>query len=706
MSGKGFHFVILLMGLLVLSLASWAAPTNVAFILDASNSMNKPFESGSRIEAAKAALVELFGVLPEGLNVRLSVYGHRISKDDREASCSDIEPLFLLRPFNEAARKEMVAALQKVKAQGLTPLSEAVVRAANDLSALNGESAILLLSDGEETCGGEPLTVAKMLAAMTPPIILHIIGLDVDPKARETLMAMATATGGKYMGVHEVSSLSAALFSIIPQSTITCAPQIPSEYAGLGITNVIWGTEGDDILYGTSENDLIYGFSGNDFIIGLDGNDVLLGGNGDDILEGGQGNDLLIGGAGNDLLFGGPGNDILCGDQGNDALEGEAGDDCLDGGMGDDQLLGGAGTNCLYDGSGNNVLLEGKIAAGPCPYCPALPPACSPPLSTLPTCPPVISTTPSCPPVSTCPPVTSSCATPPAPVPICTVPSGAKSVDAGGSIQLHGAVSDSDCNIARIQWQADTGYFNDPTSLDPIYYAPSSSSCDGTTVQITLTATDTCGATASDSFRLHINGVNHPPLVDAGADLFVDECASVQLTCSASDPDGHALTYFWSVQCGRGTLDNPSLLQPVYTAPKTDQCNGEDVVLTLTVTDACGASACDSVLVHVRKLCDTPTVELGPNFVMNEGTARQIVPAIGQSRCGEILKYCWSATKGTFDSPYAVNPCYIAPLTDLCEGEDVILTLTVTNACGASMSDSVTIHVNNLNNPPEVKADP
>jgi hypothetical protein len=729
---KVFLFSACLIGFSLFSLTGWAMLDNVALILDASNSMNKPFEDTTRIEAAKEALIELFEVIPQGLGVRLSVFGHRTSKDDREASCKDIQLLFPLRPFDEQSKKDMTTALTKITAKGLTPLSDAVVRAGRDLAPLGEQSAIILLSDGEETCDGDPMVVANMLAALDPPIVLHIIGLDVDPQARETLKAMASATGGQYISVHEIEALFAALFSVISSTLSPPISEIPPEYACLGITNVIWGTEDDDVLCGTEQNDLIYGLSGNDFVMGLGGNDILLGGNGDDILEGGDGSDLVKGGPGHDLLFGGAGNDTLCGEDGDDSLEGEAGDDCLDGGLGDDQLLGGTGNNQLYGNCGNNVLLQGQIVNQPCSQCTTACPPCAPIPSppclpcppTMPSpCPPAQSqpcpptTSPPCPPaqpqpcppvqVQACPPVTPPpCTTPSVPSPTCSVPSGVKSIDAGGSIRLHGTVSDPDCNTAQIQWHADAGWFDDPSSLDPIYYAPITESCDGTTVKITLTATDSCGATGSDSFTLHINGVNHPPVVDAGADIVIDEGSTAQLTCSASDPDNHALTYAWSVGSGRGSFDNRSLLHPVYTAPLTDRCEGENVVLTLTVTDACGASASDTMIVHVRNLSAVPTVDLGPDFAMNEGTSRQMVPNIGQPECNDALRYCWSATKGTFDNPYVMSPCYTAPLTDLCEGEAVVLTLTVVNACGASASDSVTVQINNLNSPPEVNADP
>ena len=688
------------------AVAASAIPENVVFILDASNSMNKLLAVKTRIDAARDALTELLGGMPDGEDIGLLVYGHRINYQNEVESCQDIEMLFPIAPLDDVIRDRMVASIADVEPQGKTPLADSLTEAANAISATGEGGVIVLLSDGEGNCGGAQDIVADMIATLDPPIMIHVLGLDVEGSASQILRALAAATGGSYWGIGNAAGLLEALYAVIADAEPVAEPPvdtgIPSQFACLGVTNVIYGTEDDDVIYGTAEGDLILGLGGNDFLIGLGGNDVLCGGPGRDILEGGVGHDLLDGGDGDDIIFGGPDNDRICGGTGNDSLEGDAGDDVLDGGPGCDTLLGGYGCDVLYSADGLDTLLEGTIMAGSYNRCPVCEYTCPPIVE----CPPVVS--PTCPPTP-CPPVT-PCPQPvvvqPAPIQAaCPPPSDMKTLNEGESIQLHGAVSDADCNVVTSAWQASAGSFDDACSLHPVYTAPMIAGCENLDVEVVLTAVDSCGASASDAFMLRILNVNHMPIADAGAPVCLDEGTSVVLGATASDPDCEGLMVQWTVGGCIGSFEDPYALQPVFVAPMIDACGGVDVIATLTVTDPCGATVCDTVLIHINNVNTAPTVNLGPDFAVNEGLAIQLTPAVADAQ-GDALTYCWTTTGGAIDNVYAACPTLAVPMTACCGGEDIVVTLTVTDPCGLSASDAVTIHVNDVNGAPTVDLGP
>lgn len=115
--------------------------------------------------------------------------------------------------------------------------------------------------------------------------------------------------------------------------------------SGTAASEVMTGTEFDDILYGKGGADTLNGLAGDDTLFGGKGKDVLNGNGGDDELMGGKGGDVLKGGKGSDILFGRSGNDMLKGNTGHDELDGGEGNDTLNGGKGDDLLVGGNGTD-------------------------------------------------------------------------------------------------------------------------------------------------------------------------------------------------------------------------------------------------------------------------------------------------------------------------------------------------------------------------
>lgn len=346
--------------------------SNLVFILDASNSMNKPFGDQTRIDAAKAALITLLPSIGVADATSLYVFGHRIDHEDEVASCQDIEALYPVMPENAADDPGVHARIRDIVAQGMTPIAGALRKVAEDLGEDHGQTMIILLTDSNETCGGDPLAVARRLAAMEPKVTLDIIGLNIPEDECDPLDEIASATGGTYCGVGTASDLLDALYtSFGGASTSGTAADSLETYARYGVTHVIRGTSGDDVLYGTAGNDLILGYGGNDLLVGMGGDDVIVGGAGNDVLEGSGGRDILYGGEGDDVILGGEGDDTGCGGAGDDVLEGEAGDDRLHGGEGSDALLGGSGNNLLYLDPADRLGYQGVILRdmGPCPDC-------------------------------------------------------------------------------------------------------------------------------------------------------------------------------------------------------------------------------------------------------------------------------------------------------------------------------------------------
>ena len=107
---------------------------------------------------------------------------------------------------------------------------------------------------------------------------------------------------------------------------------------------------------------------------------------------------------------------------------------------------------------------------------------------------------------------------------------------------------------------------------------------------------------SSPTNMVTVDVVNEPPVADAGPDQQVDEGTFVQLDGSGSyDPEGLPLTYDW-VTSPEITLDDPTIVNPSFTAPLVNVT--EIFPIALTVYDGYQWSEPDTVFITVYELMD------------------------------------------------------------------------------------------------------
>mgnify|MGYP001375886042 CR=1 FL=1 len=176
---------------------------NVEILLDASGSMAGRVSGGVKMDLAKKAIQNFVSKMPEGAQVALRVYGHKGSNQqkDKELSCKSTEVVYPLGKYDKSSFQK---SLDKFRPTGWTPLAAAIEEAKKDLSGKTGENVeniIYVVSDGIETCGGDPVKAAKELHQSEIQAIVNIIGFDVDNEGQRALKKVAEAGGGKYTTV-------------------------------------------------------------------------------------------------------------------------------------------------------------------------------------------------------------------------------------------------------------------------------------------------------------------------------------------------------------------------------------------------------------------------------------------------------------------------------------------------------------------------
>ncbi len=187
---------------------------NLLIIMDSSRSMLQLTSDGKeKLWAAKMALNKLLDKLPDEINVALMVFGHR-EKD----KCDDIEIVLPLAPLDKTAIRKT---LEPLKPTGVTPLMASLDRAAEHLEQFNGKSTILLLTDGRETCGGNPVElVSNILDKYGIIVIVDVVGLNVKLIEKTQLEAIAKAGGGNYYSANSSYELAFVITEAVEQRVI------------------------------------------------------------------------------------------------------------------------------------------------------------------------------------------------------------------------------------------------------------------------------------------------------------------------------------------------------------------------------------------------------------------------------------------------------------------------------------------------------
>jgi len=161
----------------------------------------------TKMEAAKRALSDFVGTLPANLSVGLEVYGNRETEE-----CDDIE---IIVPVGKLDVDEMQHEINSLQAFGATPVAAALEKGAAAMRPLNGNKTIVLISDGADTCGGDPIRVAERIREeMGIDVNIQVAGFGVDKSAGEQLKETASAGGGNYYSADNSQQLSRCLMEI------------------------------------------------------------------------------------------------------------------------------------------------------------------------------------------------------------------------------------------------------------------------------------------------------------------------------------------------------------------------------------------------------------------------------------------------------------------------------------------------------------
>jgi Mg-chelatase subunit ChlD len=202
------------------SSAATAETVNIALVFDASGSMAQPIPGSgeTRIQAARRAMEQVIAQLPDegaNLNVGFRVYDHRgdNSEAGKAESCQSTE---LLVPIDGVDKAALLRQTNAFEPTGWTPITLALTAAGNDLRpGENVRNVIIMVTDGEETCAGDPCAVAESLARSEAEVRIDVVGFGQDPTLQDKLQCVADNSGGTFTDAQDGEALTQTLEDLI-----------------------------------------------------------------------------------------------------------------------------------------------------------------------------------------------------------------------------------------------------------------------------------------------------------------------------------------------------------------------------------------------------------------------------------------------------------------------------------------------------------
>ncbi len=161
----------------------------------AGNTVQGLFSDITRIDEVRKALGQVLPDVTKFRKVGLITYG-----PGPYAQCN-VELNF--RPMPNAAQRIMNV-VNAINPAGKTPLVDAVVAASKVLHEQTTRGVVVLLTDGEETCGGAPCALGKAIK-QDGQLIVHVIGYQLRGfswtgyQSILDVKCLAEETGGHYI---------------------------------------------------------------------------------------------------------------------------------------------------------------------------------------------------------------------------------------------------------------------------------------------------------------------------------------------------------------------------------------------------------------------------------------------------------------------------------------------------------------------------
>lgn len=161
----------------------------------------------TRIVIARDVVGDLIDSFPSDQNLGLTVYGQR-----ERGNCADTETM--VTPRRDTG-PQIRQAVNGINPRGKTPMTGAIIAAAEPLRYTEERATVILVSDGFESRNPDPCATERALEQTGIDFTAHVIGFGgTDPEALVEMQCLANETGGRFATAPNASEWAKALRTV------------------------------------------------------------------------------------------------------------------------------------------------------------------------------------------------------------------------------------------------------------------------------------------------------------------------------------------------------------------------------------------------------------------------------------------------------------------------------------------------------------
>jgi hypothetical protein len=166
--------------------------------------------------------------IPDGLDVTFVIYGHEaFGGTDDPRNCQAVKIARPLSSLDSSGKSELTAMIEGLTPTGTTPIALSLRMAGEELQKNGAYCGMVLITDGLETCKGDPVAEAARLA--TNPRLtfgVNVVGFGTKTEEDNSLAGIATAGNGRYYDADSAKELAEALAALSTELDRVATPPV------------------------------------------------------------------------------------------------------------------------------------------------------------------------------------------------------------------------------------------------------------------------------------------------------------------------------------------------------------------------------------------------------------------------------------------------------------------------------------------------